>query len=334
MTDQCREAFVVKPVEGEIQMLMEERNCTNGTLSRCTYSILLLVALMSLAFSSTALAQGQHGIGLTKGCDSPVVIGDPLFCEYTISNTLDTGNGTAGSADTLTVTNLMDTVCTGGIVGGNCTSKNAQPAPSSGPILDLVTMTLNGGATCNGTQTLCTLPPGATIDIAPYTFYNVELNDIDPLPDRVTLTWQDLNTSGSNNPPVGDQGQFTGSTVELTCVPCTGNPECEECNEATNLCEPFSASTTCSTDGSLECWDAGCDGAGNCVEDHTPVTASTTCADDGSNECADAGCDGSGNCVQDHTPLSTSTTCSTDGSLECSDAGCDGRCDGGVVGTQ
>jgi len=59
-------------------MLMKERLCTNGTLSRCTYSVLLLVALMSLAYSSTVLAQGQHGIGIVKGCQSPVVIGQQI----------------------------------------------------------------------------------------------------------------------------------------------------------------------------------------------------------------------------------------------------------------
>jgi len=305
-------------------MLTKERNCTNGTLSRCTYAILLLVALMSLAFSSTALAQGQHGIGIVKGCDSPVVIGDPLYCDYTISNTLDTGDGTSGSADTLTVSRLEDFVCNGGIVAGNCQGKNAQPPVPSGDILPLLSLSFTGGASCNGAQTLCTLPPGSTISTALYTHYNVAIDDVDPLPDRIVMVWQDLNDSGSNNPPVGDQEQFTGSTATLTCAPCVNDAECEECNETTNLCEPYSASTTCTSDGSLECWDAGCDGSGNCVEDHTPVSASTTCADDGSNECADAGCDGSGNCVQDHTPVSASTTCTSDGSLECWDAGCDG----------
>jgi hypothetical protein len=152
-------------------MLMKETLCTNGTVSRCTYSVLLLVALVvGMAFSGTLLAQGQHGITPTKGCESPVVIGDPLICEYSVFNDADTGNGntdlcTAAGVpyacctgvgtgtcvgDTLTITVLEDFVCTGGIVGPNCAGKGAAPAPSSGNLLDDLTLTLLGGATCNG----------------------------------------------------------------------------------------------------------------------------------------------------------------------------------------
>ena len=81
-------------------MLMKERLCTNGTLSRCTYSVLLLVALMSMAFSSTVLAQGQHGISFVKGCNPSVglEVGDPVSCSWTIKNTDDTGNGGLNAA--------------------------------------------------------------------------------------------------------------------------------------------------------------------------------------------------------------------------------------------
>jgi len=196
-------------------MLVNEKLCTNGTSSCCTYAVLLLVALMSLAFSSTALAQGQHGIGLVKGCQSPVVIGDPLFCAYTIINTVDTGDGSAGSGDTLTISSLEDFVCNGGRVAGNCLGKNAQPPVPSGDILPLVTLTFSGGATCNGTQTLCTLPPGSTISTDFYTHYNVEVDDENALPDEAVLVWQDTNDSGSDNPPVGDQVQITGGSVNI-----------------------------------------------------------------------------------------------------------------------
>jgi len=130
--------------------------------------------------------------------------------------------------------------------------KNAQPPVPSGDILPLLTLTLNGGATCNGTQTICTLPPGASISTNYYTHYNVEADDADPLPDRVVLTWQDTNSSGSNNPPVGDQEQFTGSTATITCAPCTED-QCQTCNETTNLCESANEGLSCDPDdpGSL-----------------------------------------------------------------------------------
>ena len=105
-------------------MLMKKTRCTNGTLSRCTYSVLLLVALMSMAFSSTALAQ-LHGIGIVKGCKSETAVGAPYLCEYTILNTLDSGNGTSGSRDTMFVTGIEDLVCTGGDGG--------TPGPGSSP---------------------------------------------------------------------------------------------------------------------------------------------------------------------------------------------------------
>ena len=300
-------------------MLLKKLKCTNGTLSRCTNLVLLLVALVSFAFSNSVLAQGQHGIGLVKGCVSPVIVGNPLQCQYTISNTLDTGTGQPGSADTLTIDRLEDFVCNGGIVGGNCLGKNAQPPVPSGDILPLLTLTLNGGATCNPGQTMCTLPPGASISTAFYSHYNVEADDADPLPDRVVLRWQDLNTSGSNNPPVGDQEQFTGSTATINCAPCEDD-QCQVCNEQTNVCDNLSNSTAC-TDTGDECWDAGCF-EGACVQQHVPTSASTPCTDTG-NECADAGCDGAGTCDQLHTPKSASTVCADTGE-ECWDAGCDG----------
>ena len=147
-------------------MFVTEKLCTKGTVPRCSAVLLFLFVFVGMAFSTSALAQGQHGIGLTKGCQSPVVIGDPLFCEYTIINNLDTGDG--NTADTLTITVLEDFICNGGIVAGNCLGKNAQPPVASGNILPVLTLTLNNGATCNAGQTLCTLPPGASISAAPH----------------------------------------------------------------------------------------------------------------------------------------------------------------------
>ncbi len=296
-------------------MLMKEKFCTNGIISRCTYPILLLVALMSLAFSSTVLAQTatpKHGISIVKGCIGETAVGDPMYCNYTIRNNVDEGDGTVPLVrHTLTFNYIEDIVCTGGTGGvpGGCIGKVSDGGvPTfSGNIISNLEMTFSneeGGADafCDAGATgnsLCTLPPGGRIDTEFYSHYNVAIDDADPLPDVVVLRWVDLCVPepAQNNCPQQEQEQTTGSSTQVTCAACVNDAECEACNESTNLCEPFSASTSCTDDGSNECADAGCDGSGTCVQDHTPVSASTTCTSDGSLECWDAGCDGSGNCV-------------------------------------
>src|SRR5712672_4757990 len=57
----------------------------------------------------------QHGIGLSKGCDSPTQIDAAYTCSYTIKNVLD------DASDTLTINQLVDTVNASGgpVVSGN-----------------------------------------------------------------------------------------------------------------------------------------------------------------------------------------------------------------------
>ena len=57
----------------------------------------------------------QHGIGFTKGCASPVKIGDPYSCSFSIRNNLDEAE------DTLTINGLVDVVHSS---GGNVSSGN------------------------------------------------------------------------------------------------------------------------------------------------------------------------------------------------------------------
>src|SRR5262245_15015327 len=63
----------------------------------------LIGVLFSLgAFSASA--QSEHGIGFSKGCDTPTKVGDPYVCSYTIRNNSD------DLGDDLTFTSLVDTV--------------------------------------------------------------------------------------------------------------------------------------------------------------------------------------------------------------------------------
>jgi hypothetical protein len=336
-----REAFVIEPCEGEMQMLNKEMHCTRGILSRCTYAVPLLVALASLAFSSTVLAQGFHGIGFTKGCDAtiPTQIGQKVRCRYTIENNIDTGAGNTNPdgtpiRDTLTISRLEDLMCTGGEdpIGG-CTGQGGGLPPSSGDILPLVTFVeATGGASCNAGQTLCTLPPNAKLVTDFYEWYTVVAGDHDPLSDKALLTWQDLNDSGSNNPPPANNINQSSSQVPLTCAPC-GDLSCNVCNESTNLCEPTNIGNVCNDpDTGNLCIPDLCelvDGVGVCVPDNgtpkvcdpetefcadyecnpasgvcdikIPVNEGSVCNDpDTGDQCIPDLCDDAGNCVPDN----------------------------------
>lgn len=164
-----------------------------------------LVALGAVAVTVSLLFLGQtpwasstsslHGITFLKGCDVPTNVGDPYTCDFLISNTVDK------AGDTLTITSLVDVV-------------HASPDVSSGNALLAATLTLAGGASCNGPQTLCTLPAGASISTT-LALYTVDGNDPNPLSDTATLIWQDGCTSGALNCPVGDLTSSTGSQSPL-----------------------------------------------------------------------------------------------------------------------
>jgi len=134
----------------------------------------------------------QHGIGFTKGCDSPTKVGDPYTCTYTIRNNVD------DALDTLTFNQIVDTVhaASGNVV---------DPF-----VLDQSTVAVQGGASCTSPPNrVCTVPPGGRVDVGPLSFYTVQPADFtsaNPLTDDATLFWHDLcnGTPSSNcnpNPP-------------------------------------------------------------------------------------------------------------------------------------
>lgn len=131
-----------------------------------------------------------HGMGLTKNCNSPTVVGSAYICSFKIQNLLDDAH------DTMTITSLVDVVHSG--------SGGLTPVPS-GNLLPLPTvLTKSAGASCNPTQTLCTIPFGESIQLTT-SFYNVQPGDPNPITDTGTLTFQDLCTGGTPTPdcPLG-----------------------------------------------------------------------------------------------------------------------------------
>ncbi len=157
--------------------------------------------------ASAQSTNGLHGIGFVKGCTSPSYVNQGYSCTYGVINNIDTGNNTV--ADTLTITSIVDVV-------------HASPSDvTSANLLPLLSLTLSGGATCNVGHTMCTLPPGASITSAPYSYYTIDGNDPNPHTDTATLTWQDLCTSGAHNCPAGSQTSSTGSQSVVAKNPST-----------------------------------------------------------------------------------------------------------------
>jgi hypothetical protein len=150
-----------------------------------------LACLLVLGAGQARADDVQHGIGFTKGCTSPVSVGGPYSCSYTVRNILD------GAGDTLTITGLADVVHS---AGGDV---------ASGNMLGVVQLD-NGGttATCaaaSGTgtpgnpwlgATSCTLPFGSRINVQSHSFYTVQAGDYalpgHQLRDDALLTWHDL----------------------------------------------------------------------------------------------------------------------------------------------
>ena len=131
-----------------------------------------LRALLGLCVAATALAFGAgnalaafHGIATTKGCVSPVKIGDPYACSVQILNVVDGGH------DTLLVTGLSDQV------------NSAGGAVTTGNILSTIGLVFSGAVNCTGGSgagtsaspyvgaTSCLLPFGTAITTTGFSHY-------------------------------------------------------------------------------------------------------------------------------------------------------------------
>ena len=147
----------------------------------------------------------QHGIGFTKGCESPTHVGGQYLCSYTIQNALDENQ------DMLTFNSLVDCVFS--------TATGAPIQPCS-EILSQLTLNLSGGASCDGiggnSGTMsaggkCTLPFGSHIDTDSFPVYVVSSTDLGGIYDEATLTWRDV--CGVPNCPPDDEFTSTGSST-------------------------------------------------------------------------------------------------------------------------
>jgi hypothetical protein len=158
--------------------------------------VLVFGALFGVQYASAEHDPAQHGISVTKGCDSPTLIGAPYLCTYTARNTID------DPQDTLTFTSIVDTVQSS---AGPVVSANLVPQLSFviGPFLPGFSTPPSCNGTGSGTladpfvgQTMCTLPYGSRLNSLPFAFYTVTADDFNlpdhELTDDFDLIWQDL----------------------------------------------------------------------------------------------------------------------------------------------
>jgi hypothetical protein len=151
---------------------------------------LAVAAVFAMSLTGSAFAAPQHGISFTKGCSSPTFVGAPYSCSYTVRNNVDE------AGDTLTISNITDTVqASGGNVVHSTVLDDAAVVPSL-------------GATCTAPPNrVCTLPFGSRVDVGPYSFYMVQPGDFGlaghVLADNATLAWNDLCDGLAAGPPPG-----------------------------------------------------------------------------------------------------------------------------------
>jgi hypothetical protein len=163
----------------------------------------ITVGFVHSASSGAAPPPVEHGIGVLKGCESPTTIGSLDECSFTLFQEVP--------GDTATVTNLTEFVQAQG---------STLPGVSSGNILPLLNLTLTGGATCNVTQTSCTIPAGGFITTSDFGDYTVTAADFTlpdhVLPDTVTVTFSEVCTgAGASNCPVGNATTSTQSSTTV-----------------------------------------------------------------------------------------------------------------------
>lgn len=135
---------------------------------------------------------------------------------------------------------------------------------------------------------------------------------IDPVNDppmaNVTFDY----TDGTSHTGVPDTDVSASTGIGNNIAPCPDPTECMNsfCDPTatdgvhTGLCvDDFVPDSTPCTDTGNECTTAGCDGAGNCDQDHIIVPDSTPCTDTDMDDCTTAGCNAVGMCDQLHVTI-------------------------------
>ncbi|MDP9334422.1 MAG: Ig-like domain-containing protein [Actinomycetota bacterium] len=207
------------------ERLQTERQTRTRRRRRRAASAVVVLIGAAVAISAGAVGDVEHGIAFTKGCTSPINVGDQYRCTYTAQNILDEAH------DTLTIDSLVDVVHA---AGGDV---------NSGELLGVVKLD-NGGtaATCSGVgitgtgtvadpwtgATECTLPFGSKIHVQSNSFYTATAADFllpgHALRDSANLGWHDkcddpLQTGNSNCNP--DPDPVAAASQAIVRAPAT-----------------------------------------------------------------------------------------------------------------
>src|SRR5215216_6122062 len=141
-----------------------------------TVAVAAVAAAVFGAGGAAAANPVQHGITLTKGCSSPVKIGDPYSCSYTIRNVTDQAH------DTLTIDSLVDVVhAAGGDVSSGNIFSTLKMVFVQGTAVTPPSCTGGSGAGTVASPytgaTKCTLPFGSRINVQSTSHYTVAAAD-------------------------------------------------------------------------------------------------------------------------------------------------------------
>jgi Cu/Zn superoxide dismutase len=152
-------------------------------------SVIALVTGLGVTVSTSAMATPlpQYGIGFTKGCVSPTLVGAPYQCGYTIQNTIDT------AGDTLTISNMSDIVHA---AAGDVASPANYFALLHFDVLAGSPVCIGGTGTGTVADpwigvTSCSMPAGSKLETDTLSYYTVAAGDfaVSPLKDEAILNW-------------------------------------------------------------------------------------------------------------------------------------------------
>jgi hypothetical protein len=198
--------------------------------------IIGLTLALTGAFAGAQVAV-QHGISVTKGCDSPTAIGNPYSCSYSIENITDEAH------DTLTIDSLSDTVHAapqtpkgaGDVKSGNflgsakldSCSEAKEPCTPTTATCKALKGTGTRAEPWEGVE-MCTLPFGSRINVESFSHYTVKVADFGlpehKLTDTAELTWHDLcddpaKTGDENCTPNPEPNVGAGGTSVILPIP-------------------------------------------------------------------------------------------------------------------
>jgi len=312
----------------------------------------MLMAFVAITFSSVAQAQDQHGVSISKGCESPVRICDTDaecddanqctddVCDDTLPNLLDcTFNATNDDdfLDTLSVNGAWDMIFNNG-------GPTRVPAVGNADIV-----AVDGNTTCVvGPYVPCTIGPDAGGGPGSVTFvstgYSPTAADPNPLQDQVTVLIEDL-CDGIPTPDcfpgIDNPVSFGAATILAdTCISlpvvcdCLADVDCDDgefcdgaetCDLGTGECI---AGTPVDVDDGVGCTDDSCDEVNNVV-----VNAPNDGLCDNGEFCdGSETCDAVNDCQAGTPPCDPATeTCDETGDI-CEPPGCqsDAECDDGL----